>query len=259
MRNIKELCFESAGLLFNEFSYVFTDIFLKREPIYKNIILVLADGKYELEDIRKSLGLQKGGKLSEYLDELVVSGFVRRDYAWHIKTGKISKLSQYRISDNYLRFYLNYIAPNKERIEHERFSDGSLMLLPGWEGAMDLQFENLVLNNRQKLLELLGIIPSDIIYDNPFFQHATSRQAGCQIDYLIQTRFSTLYVYEIKFSKHPVTAQIIQEMQDKIQKIKAPRHVSFRPVLIHVNGVTDEVVDSQYFSDIIDFEQLLGE
>ena len=256
-RNIKNLCFESSGLLFNEFGYIFTDIFSKRESIYKNIVLTLANGKYEFEDIRKALNLEKGGVLSEYLDELLASGFIRRDYTWHIKTGKASSLSQYRISDNYLRFYLKYIAPNKEKIEQDSFSYRSFVLLPGWEGAMGLQFENLVLNNRQKILEHLDISARDIIYDNPFFQHTTTRQAGCQIDYLIQTRFSTLYICEIKFSKHPVSIQIIQEIKDKIKKIKAPRHVSFRAVLIHVNGVTDEVTDSQYFSNIINFEQLL--
>ena len=59
----------------------------------------------------KKLGVEKSGVISEYLDELVKSGFIRRDYTWHLKTGKRSKLSHYRISDNYLRFYLKYIAP----------------------------------------------------------------------------------------------------------------------------------------------------
>jgi uncharacterized protein len=49
----------------------------------------------------------------------VKSGFIKRDFTWHVKNGKTSKFSRYRVSDNYLRFYLKYITPNKEKIERE--------------------------------------------------------------------------------------------------------------------------------------------
>jgi len=66
--------------------------------------------------ICKDLGKNQGGRYSKHLDELVKAGFVQRDFAWHLKNGKQSKLSRYRLSDNYLRFYTKYIAPNKEKI-----------------------------------------------------------------------------------------------------------------------------------------------
>lgn len=94
------------------------------------------------------------------------------------------------------------------------------------------------------------------IYDNPFFQHKTLRQEGCQVDYLIQTRFDTLYFCEIKFSKHPIKTDIISEVQEKMRRLKAPRYVSRRAVLIHVNGVHEEIIDSRFFSNIVDFGQL---
>lgn len=254
--NIKNLCFNRSGLLFNEFEQIFSDIFGKRSEIYRRIVQCLADGKYAYENIYEKLNIEKSGVTSEYLDELVKSGFLRRDFTWNIKSGKTSKLSRYRISDNYLRFYLKYIVTNKEKIERGRFENQSLASLPGWEGAMGLQFENLVLNNRQQILQLLRINPDDVIYDNPFFQTKTIRQEGCQIDYLIQTRFDTLYVCEIKFSKHPIKADIIAEVQEKMRRLKAPRHVSRRAVLIHVNGVHEEIIESRFFSNIIDFGQL---
>lgn len=200
--NIKNLCFDRSGLLFNEFDQIFTDIFANRSKIYKRIVQCLADGKYEYKDIYKKLKLEKSGVISEHLDELVKSGFVQRDFTWHIQNGKTSKLSRYRINDNYLRFYLKYIVPNKEKILRGSYINKSLTALPGWEGAMGLQFANLVLNNRQYILQLLAINSDDVIYDNPFFQNKTARQESCQIDYMIQTRFDTLYICEIKFSKH---------------------------------------------------------
>jgi hypothetical protein len=115
----------------------------------------------------------------------------------------------------------------------------------------------LVVNNKQYLFETIGIRHEDIICENPFFQKKTARYAGCQIDYMIQTKFETLYVCEVKFSKTPIGSAIIQELQTKIKTIHCPKRFSFRPVLIHVNGVTEDVVDADYFSNIIDFSELL--
>lgn len=256
--NIKNLCFNQGVLLFNEFNHIFSDIFSSRSEVYKRIVQCLQDGTYEFEQIYKKLGMEKSGVLSEYLEELIQSKFIRREHSWNLKDGKKSKLSKYRICDNYLRFYLACIAPEQEKIKNNIFSNQSLFQLPGWESIIGLQFENLVLNNRQIIKDILHIKPEDIIYDNPFFQHKTIRQAGCQIDYMIQTRFSNLFICEIKFSKYPVKYKIIDEIEQKIKNIKTPRHISCRPVLIHVNGVDNKVIESRYFSEIIDFSQLLS-
>lgn len=36
-----------------------------------------------------------------------------------------------------------------------------------------------------------------------------------------------------------------------------PRNCSIRPVLIHVNGVEERVLDERYFDKVIDFGELL--
>ncbi len=60
--------------------------------------------------------------------------------------------SHYRLSDNYLRFYLRYIERSKHRI-----STGAGRLPRGWESILGLQFENLLLNSRQQLWKRLGL------------------------------------------------------------------------------------------------------
>lgn len=255
--NIRQLCFERGGLLFNEFEQIFSDIFAQRSNLYKEIVHAIRNGYFEYEEIYKKLGVEKSGIISEYLEDLLVSGFIARDYTWHLKNGKISKLSRFRVSDNYLRFYLKYILPNKDKILRNAWDEVSLTLLPQWETIMGLQFENLVLHNRQKIHRLLNLKPEEIIYDNPFFQHKTTRQQGCQIDYLIQTRFDTLYICEIKFSRHLVKATVNRDVQQKIDRLKIPRNYSRRAVLIHVNGVEENVLESRFFSNIIDLSQLL--
>lgn len=256
--NIKNICFTKGALLVDEFDRIFSSLFLRNSESYKKIVDVLATGDKEFTEICEALNIELSGRILEYLEELELSGFVKRDYTWDIKSGDDAKLSKYRLSDNYLRFYLKHIDKYKTKIERDSFHFKSLSSLPGWDTIIALQFENLVLNNRQYIQQVLGIKSEDIISENPFFQHKTTRQPGCQIDYMVQTKFGSLYVCEIKFSKHPIGSKIIDEMKQKIEKIKRPKGLSCRPVLIHVNGVHDSVIESGYFSDIIDFSEALN-
>ncbi len=250
--NIRRLCFRKEGLLFLEFDRIFSEVFGARAPVYKKIVTTLAHGSADQAKIFEDIEAEKGGVYSEYLDELVKTGYLTRDYTWSLKSGKFSKLSLYRLCDNYLRFYLRYIEPNKPSILQNRD-----LLPPGWTSIMGLQFENLVLNNRQSIQRILGINPAEIKIDNPYFQRGTRNKSGVQIDYLIQTRFNVVYVCEIKFHRDPIGIDIIQEMRKKLKALKLPRGYSARLVLIHVNGVKKELEEQEFFSHIIDFSQLL--
>lgn len=246
--NLQRLCFDRAGFLFNEFDRIFADLFARRSATYRQIVTRLADGPAEAAEIYRALDVSRGGVISTYLDDLTQAGFIARDYTWSLKTGAPSRLSRYRLKDNYLRFYLKHIAPNQARIQR-----GTCPLPRGWHGILGLQFENLVLGNRRALQALLSIEPADVIYDNPFFQRPTQRQPGCQIDYLIQTRFDTLYVCEIKFSRSPIGSDVLAEVQQKIDRLRMPKHISCRPILVHVNGVAGAVLDSDLFAQVVDF------
>ena len=109
----------------------------------------------------------------------------------------------------------------------------------------------------QTVQKILGIDPSEIVNDNPFFQRKSSDRQGCQIDHMIQTKFGTCYLCEIKFSAQEIPKSIIDEVKQKIKSLALPKNMSIRPVLIHVNGVDDYVRDSDFFSSIIDFQELL--
>lgn len=254
--NIKRLCFMESGLLFNDFDYIFSALLERKSPYYEKIITFLADYPSELSDVVKNLGIKRGGYILSFLDELVTSGLVQKDYAWHLKTENISKLSKYRLADNYLRFYVKYIQPNIAKIRNNQFDDQTLSSLPGYSTIMGFQMENLVLNNREAIRDLIGIYPDEVVFDNPYFQRTTERQKGCQIDYLIQTKFGNLFLCEIKFSRNIIRKDIIDEVQRKIQSLSKPRNFSIRPVLIHASDVHDEVLDSNYFAKIINLSNL---
>ena len=250
--NIYNLAFRKGGLLVEEFDRIFSDLFSNRFLRYKQIVERLVEGSATLEQISNAIHLEKGGTISEYLQDLVETGYINRDHTWNIKSGKESNLCKFRLRDNYLRFYLKYIEPKRTQIEKNR-----VVTPPAWSTVMGIQFENLVLNNFHRIYELLRLDPGEVIYDNPYFQRPTKTHPGCQIDYLIQSRFNTIFICEIKFSKELIGLSVVKEVQQKMNRIVKPKGFSMRPVLVHVNGVTDAVIESDFFANIIDFGQFL--
>lgn len=250
--NIEALCFEKEAFLFKEFNKIFSDLFSGRSESYQNIVNRLAQGSATLEQVSEALEMLKGGTVSDYLDELVRTGYVSRDYTWNLKSGESSTLSHFRLRDNYLRFYLKVIEPNKHKILQDEKVKPTV-----WDAIMGLQFENLVLNNRKSLKEHLNISGENVIFDNPYFQRKTKTHQGCQIDYMIQTKYNSLNIVEIKFSKAKIGMEVIDQIQEKMKRLAPPKGFSIWPVLIHVNGVTEEVEQSGFFSKIIDFGDFL--
>lgn len=108
-QNIKNLCFTKGGLLAHEFEHIFFSLFLHNSELYKKLLRALVNGSTTRDELIKAIGVRHGGKISNYLEELEVSGFIKRDYTWNIATRQDSKLSMFRLSDNYIRFYLKYI------------------------------------------------------------------------------------------------------------------------------------------------------
>jgi AAA+ ATPase superfamily predicted ATPase len=255
--NVRNLCFSPQGPLYDEFENIFSDLFDNKNELYKKIVAYLASGKATLNSIVDGLELERGGHISKYLNDLIKSGFIQKDYSWHIKTGTISKKAHYRLSDNYSRFYLKYILPRKHSISSGNFEQVALSELQAWPTIMGLQVENLILSNRRIVKKALTIHLSDIVCDNPYYQTTTIRTQACQIDYLIQTKQNCLYVCEIKYSKHRIGMEVIDEMKQKIDRLAVPKHFSIRPVLIHINGVSEQVESEQYFSYLIDVTDLM--
>lgn len=250
--NIKRLCFTQGGLLFNEYDQLMNDLFQKKNRIYREILEALADRPLTLDELHSALEKQKSGVISDYVEDLEKSGFLMRHHTWNPRTGQPSNRYAIRVIDNYTRFYLKAIRPAAHRIK-----SGLSTLPANLHGMLGLQFENLVLKNKQLLLSGLGIKAEEIVRDGPYFQNHTTKHPGCQIDWLIQTRH-TLFVVEIKFSRSALTTTVVQEVKQKIKALITPKNFSVRPVLIHMNGVAEAVEETDYFDRIVDFGNLIA-
>ncbi len=254
--NIKRLCFEKNGLLVHEFDRIFNDLFSSRGEVYKKIITSLSRGMKTRAALQKAMAYPLSGTLSHHLKALEICGFVSKHPDWSLKTGKPGKLTLYRLSDNYLRFYIHYIQPNLTKIEQGSFSEVPLSSLPGWEPMLGFQLENLLLKNRGLLYQALGIHVQDVVMDNPYFQKPSGRKKGCQIDYLIHMHSNTLFVCEVKMRRRELGLEVIDAMKAKIASLSLPKGFGVSPVLFHLGPVSDALLNSSYFYRIVDVSDL---
>jgi AAA+ ATPase superfamily predicted ATPase len=254
--NIKRLCFEKNGLLVHEFDRIFNDLFSSRGETYKKIITILSQGMKDRATVQKIMAYSPSGTLSQHLKALEVCGFVSKHPDWCLKTGKPGKLTLYRLSDNYLRFYIHYIEPNLTKIEQGSFLEVPLSSLPGWEPMLGFQLENLLLKNRSLLYQALGVHAQDVVMDNPYVQRAAGRKKGCQIDYLIQMRSNTIFICEVKMRRRELGLEVIDAMRTKIASLALPKGFGISPVLFHLGPVSDALLSSRYFYRMIDIADL---
>jgi len=255
--NISRLFFDKMGLFYKEYEYIFHDLFENRGAIYSHIVEKLASGIKSITQLKTETNYSNSGAFSKYMKNLVISGFVDEHYSWSFKSGQKARQVIYRLKDNYLRFYIKYLAP-KVLSPNKNYDDISLENLPGWATIIGLQVENLLLNNRSQLIKLIGVSPSEIIADNPYQQKATKALKGCQIDYLIQTRAKNLYLCEFKFSRKEIEASAIESIKTKIKALKLPRGIGICPILVHISGVNDNVDSANFFYRIIDMHDILN-
>ena len=217
--------------------------------------MCLVDRKLTQLELCEALHIDKSGTLSAYLEDLEASGFIARDYKYNLKTGTRSKFSQYRLKDNYLRFYLKVIEPKRNSLESGSIHSNEVFNLLPWDSILGLQFENLVLNNLDHVLTVLEINRSTLINAAPYFQNSTQRQKSTQVDLLIQCK-NTIYLCEIKL-RNTITSSVIDDMKAKISRINIPSTTTIRPVLIYVGSLESAVEKSGFFDCLLSFDELL--
>lgn len=68
----------------------------------------------------------------------------------------------------------------------------------------------------------------------------------------MSSKTNGLFICEFKFKKREINNDIIDEMHDKITRLKVPKGFARIPVLFHLSGVADSVATSSYFYRIVD-------
>lgn len=253
-QNIHRLCFDAGGLLFREFDDLFSSVFNRRADRYRSICQALSGPARTVTELSKILDIGRGGIVTEALTELESGGFITTDLPFSPLGGTEKRIAKYRLSDNYVRFYLRYVEPEKKRIDSGLYRKRALETLPQWDSIMGLQFENLVLSNRDSLLRHTDLANTPILNAGPYFQGKTLRTEACQIDMLLRTKKS-LYVVEIKL-RDKIPASCITDVQEKIRRLKLPKGTPCRTVLVYHGELDASIPDEDFFDYLVPFERL---
>jgi len=255
-RNVHRLCFESGGMLFREAEQIFHDVFDRRADTYRQILSTLVDGSRTVSEIGAKLKHERGGSLSFALDELAAAGFLRRDVSFAPRTGQAyARAIRYRLSDNYMRFYLKYVEPRRSQIEKKLYRNAPLDSLVAWDTIFGLQVENLVLSSFDALRPKLGLDRVEVINAGPYVQAKTQRRAGCQVDLLVRTK-RTVHVVEIKL-RDVVDRTVIDEVKQKVARLEGVRGLSVRTGLLYAGELDPRIEGEDYFDFVVALEDLL--
>ncbi|MBP5542611.1 MAG: AAA family ATPase [Kiritimatiellae bacterium] len=253
--NVRRMCFVRQGLLFREFDETFCDVFGKGAVRRREVLETLAGGALTATEIAKLLGRKVNGHLVRTLKELEYSGFVAREANVNAATGGTKRMERFRICDNYTRFYMRFIEPNKKAIASGLFRFTSMEQLAGWETVLGLQFENLVVNHVEDLFGFLGLERSLVLSAAPYVQRGTRRGEGCQIDLLIQTQ-RTVFVVEIKRRKE-IGPDVMDEMARKVGRLKIAEGVSIRTALVYDGRLSPRIEAERGFDFVIPASRIL--
>ena len=256
--NIRKMAFVAKSVLAVDFEEMFRDVITGEPVVRASILRLLRDMPMNVSEIAAALGKERNGHLSEALDELAEAGFIASDAGLNPESGKDVQQMRFRLRDNYARFYLKYIEPRLGIIAKDGFSFASLEQLPEWNAIKGLAFENLVINNFRELLPRLGLEKTLVVSAAPFRKTSragTSMDRGVQVDLLLQTRRS-IYVVEVK-RRNELGHEIIDEVDEKISRIKRPRGVSLKTALVYDGHLARTVEADGYFDAVIDIRDVM--
>lgn len=254
LENIRRMCFLPEGTLFKDFKRIFADVFGPRAVLKARILRAIADGPLNGAEIADAIGVGRGGTISDELDELEMAGFVAKDGGLNPETAARTRTSQYRLSDNYTRFYLQYVEPRADEIEGRKYKFATLESLPRWSTVLGYQFENLVLANFDRLQELLGLKGTEILSAAPWRKKGADGKPGCQIDLLVQTA-RTVWVVEIK-RRARIGEEAVDEVRAKLDRVRFKGRKSIRTALVYCGELAPVVRGSGFFDFLVPAEEL---
>ena len=256
--NIRRLAFKPNGVLREDFDEMFTDVVTSKPKFTSRVLRSLVDGSKSCAEVAKSLGIGKGGDVSSAMSVLEESGFVSQECSRNPETGADIRERRFRLRDNYARFYLKYIEPQKAVIDDGSFEFASLREFEGLDTVMGLAFENLVINNYKELIPFLHLNGSLIMSAGSYRKKATNGKnghRGCQVDLLIQTR-RALYFVEIK-RQNEIGREVIDQVDDQVLAVMRPRGVSAKTALVYDGHLSPVAAADGYFDAIVPFKRLL--
>ena len=215
-QNIDAIFFAQDAPLKDEFKYLYASVFKQPED-YIQIIKALSTKKVGMtrDELLEATGLTNSGAFSTKLDELESCGFIRKYYAFGMKT----KNAIYQLIDNFTLFHYSFLD--------KPHTDDSFWLnqidTPKVNTWMGLAFERACLKHVEQIKKALGI--SGVLTEiNSWSCRANKEEGitGAQIDLLIVRRDQVINLCEMKYSnsEYTLTEKTMTNLKNKIHSFK---------------------------------------
>jgi uncharacterized protein len=250
-QNINDLCFDTNGILYNEFTRLYQSLFNKADK-HIAIIEALATKIKGLNrnELLAAANIPNGGTATHILDELEQSNFIRSYQAFE-KKGK-NKL--YQLTDFYSLFYIKFMKGYDPIDKNYWLHSIDSPLHRAWSGYA---FEQVCIYHVQNIKKALGI---EGIQSNTVSWYGAIENNKAQIDLLIDRRDQVINIFEIKFSinEFVIDAAYTKYIRNKITVFKAATKtkksifVSFITTYgLFNNTHAQALVNNQYTMDIL--------
>lgn len=205
---IDRICFQKGAQLEHEFNEVFKSLF-EEGSYHEQIINALSKGQKRgmtRDEILKDQGLSSGGQFTKSLMELIESGFVEQYPSFRSN----SKITLFRIFDEFFLFHLQFIAPFKGNRWTQLYTKKEYV---SWSG---FAFEMICYKHVESIkreLKCDQIVSTNYSWSNK----------KAQIDLVIDRNDNTVNLCEIKFYNDNciIDSDYAAKLRDKETQFKA--------------------------------------
>jgi hypothetical protein len=191
--NVDRILFYESAPLRDEFQSLYSSLFVNSDQ-YIDIVNALGRKNSGLtrDELLKALGQKDGGRLSEALENLEISDFLRY---YTLFPGKANG-GVYQLTDCFSLFHQTFIRNNRGMNEHYWSDMRETPKITAWRGYA---FEQVCLRHAPQIKAALGISG---IAANIYSWRSRTASPATQIDLVIDRADGLINLCEIKFSKY---------------------------------------------------------
>lgn len=254
--NLERLCFSRGGYLVDEFDRIFVSHFGTNQH-FRKILSVLAKKAFaSREQLQKACHLASGGRITEYLDDLELAGFIESYRP--VDKPEATKIRRFRIADPYLLFYFQFIHPSIRKINRTGSKAFFKNYVPDnrydvWRGYA---FESICIKHSQLISEILGF--GAVQFESGSWFSRSSNAEVSQIDLVFLRADKVVTICEIKFRERKIGKGVISEVERKCKAFPNPKGWTIETVLITASPPTKDLANERYFNRILLLEDLFG-
>jgi hypothetical protein len=235
----------------DEFSSLYASLF-NNAANHVSVVEALGKKKQGLtrEDIKRITKLPEGGRLTETLDELELSGFIRK----YAPFAREKKGMLYQLIDHFSLFHLSFIKGSMADDQDYWMKKRETQAFRTWRGYA---FEQVCLSHVRQIIKAIGV--SGVITHVETWRSEQSNP-GAQIDLLINRNDRVVSLCEMKFSDtdFSITKKYAQELRNKrsvfieeTETKKAVQIVLVTPVGLKRNDYFDTVQSLVIAEDLL--------